>query len=850
MKKFVIAILAMFFLNDIHAQEAKTVITEEDLLNRSVTDAGAALQGKAAGLLVMNMSGMPGETARLRLRGFASDTGNGGPLLIVDGLKVENIQHLDPSMIEKVEILKDAAATALYGIQGGNGVIRITTRKGSGKISVAYDFKITSSFPGMKADLLDASGWKERVTKINPAMPQLLAERGHDGNDTDWQDVMYGNGFTHQHGLSAQAGNDKGGFFAAVNYLDNDGIMTGSSDTHRRIAAQLNGRYDLTDWMQLGLNASFASQKISYLPQWASGSVYQSILNREPVTRPYASGPEEFEPEMLQAYNEGKNILKDPSNGQYYSSAFYGIDNPLLLRDVQKINADNQDLNAVMYANLTPFKGFSFTARFGYRAEQLDKSNSTQPYYSSRLEYSDKYAYFASEMMNSGYQADAVAEYTLSKGKHGLDARAGMYYESVNQTQREGSATSETTQLTYGDLSFESQGFKYSDLAFYAQAGYAFDGRYSIKASVRADKYQSDRFIANENPWMIFPTVSAGAVVLKEPFIKIRGSWGKGGSTSDMEAFSNRIIKGVHEVSNHLDVGADAEFFKGRLALAADWYVKNTDDLRFIIDLLHYTTYSVRNQGVEIDLSWKDKIGDFAYGISGNLSTLHNEVTSMPEGILVNNTTGQNQVITAIAKGQPMWSFYGYQSQSFETAVYPEEKTFIGKGIPSVYYGLTLNMAYKGFDFILYGSGTSGNDIASCAFDYHLTYKNVLRNIDQKAMTQSYEWQSDMMVYDGSYFRIRQIQLGYTLPKRLTEKVFMQNARVFVSLDDFFTFSSYPGGDPETATSGSRLMGLWSKSNSDVVTSLDDYGTDKKLGQDYGSYPISKKLLFGISIRF
>ena len=157
-------------------------------------------------------------------------------------------------------------------------------------------------------------------------------------------------------------------------------------------------------------------------------------------------------------------------------------------------------------------------------------------------------------------------------------------------------------------------------------------------------------------------------------------------------------------------------------------------------------------------------------------------------------------------------------------------------------------MTYKGFDFNLYGSGTSGNDIACCAYDQQV-YKNVLRDINQKGVTENYQWQSDMTVYDGSYFRIRQIQLGYTLPERLTGKMFMQNARVFVSLDDFFAFSSYPGGDPETATYGSRLMDPWSKIYSGTWE-VKDCGTDRKLGLDYGSYPVSKKLLFGISIRF
>lgn len=850
MKKCIITILSMFFLNSLYGQEAKSVITEDDLLGRSVTDAGAALQGKVAGLYVMNMSGAPGETARLRLRGFTTDTGNGGPLLIVDGLKVENIQHLDPSMIEKIEVLKDAAATALYGIQGGNGVIRITTRKGSGKVSVAYDFKLTSSFPGMKADLLNASEWLGRVNKINPGMSQVVAANGHAGNDTDWQDVMYGNGLAHQHGLTAQGGNEKGGFFAAVNYLDNDGIMTGSSDTHRRIAAQLNGQYQLTDWMQMGLNASFASQKTSYLPQWEYSSVYKSILTADPVTKPYASGPEEFPLEMLQAYNEGQAILKDPSNGQYYAGSFYTTDNPLLLKDVDKINADNQDINAVMYAKLTPFKGFAFTARLGYRGEQQDKSRSAQPYYSSRYNNSVAYSYRASEMMNSGYQADAVAEYALSKGRHALDARAGMYYENVRQTIRDGYATSETSAVEYGDLTFDSKDYKSSDMAFFAQAGYTFGGRYSVQASVRADNYKSDRFVSTENPWMIFPTVSAGAVVLKEPFVKLRGSWGKGGNTSDMEAFYNNRIQFVHQLSDHLDVGADAQFFKGRLELAADWYVKNTCGLPMPDQMALFYVTSVKNTGLEIDLSWKDKVGDFAYSISGNFSTLHNEVTSMPEGIQSYGTYDADQVGTIYEKGRSMWSFYGYPSTSFAAGSYPdfEDRTYIGKGIPSAYFGLTLNIAYKGFDFNLYGSGTAGNDIACCAYD-QMIYKNVLRDINQKGVTEYYQWQSDMLVYDGSYFRIRQLQLGYTLPKRLTEKIFMQNARVFVSLDDWFTFSSYPGGDPETATYGSSLMDPWAKIYSGT-REVKDCGADRKLGQDYGSYPISRKLLLGISVRF
>ena len=846
MQKLMITLLALFCLSNLYGQDSVSVIFEDDLINRSATDAGAALQGKVAGLYVMNTSGAPGETARLRLRGFTTHTGNGGPLLIVDGLKVENIQHLDPSMIEKVEVLKDAAATALYGIQAGNGVIRITTRKGSGKISVAYDFKLTSSFPGMKAELLDASGWIERVSRIEPDIRKQLESQGYSGNHTDWQDVMYGNGFAHQHGLTVQGGNERGGIYAAVNYLDKDGIMTGSADTHRRISAQLNGQYDVTDWVQIGMSASFAAQDISYVPQGEFQSVYKSVLLHNPITKPYFSGPEEFTPDMYQAYLDGKNILYDSANGKYYSASPYVNSmslNPLMLRDVTREEADNQDLNAVVYAKLAPFEGFTFTTRAGYRNEQQNRYKDTEPYYMSSWAHSDVSDHMILGRMNSGYQAEAIAEYAYSKRKHGVETKAGMYYENVNQTFK-----SEDTSREYG----------HSDLAFYAQAGYTFDSRYSIQASLRADKYKSDMFAPEKTPWMVFPTVSAGAVVLKEPFVKIRGSWGKAGSTANMEAFYHKTMKAEHELSDQMDIGADLRFFNRRLGIAADWYVKNTSGLTMtsegnLLDLLEYQNFSLMNRGVEIDMSWKDRVGEFSYRISGNLSTLHNEVTSMPDGIegwASSYSYSYQKVRSMNKKGYPIGFFYGYPSASYEDGSYPqyEELTYLGQGIPTMYFGLTLNLAYKGFDFTMYGSGTSGNSIASCAYEYQFAFKNVLRDIEQKNLTESYQWESDEMVYDGSYFRIRHLQLGYTIPERMARKIFMQNVRLYVSFDDWFTFSSYPGGDPETAALGSSLGTPWERDISAGKSRY--YGSDNMLGFDYGSYPVSKKILFGISIVF
>ena len=420
------SVVALLLGNIVASNAQERESTDSTFLQRTnITDAGAALQGRFSGLLVMNPSGAPGETAKLRVRGFTSDKGNGGPLLIVDGLKVENIQHIDPSMIESVEVLKDGASTALYGIQGGNGVILITTKKGSGKFSISYDFKMTSSFLGRRADLMNAEEWLQNKKDLN--FNHIDFSR-YAGNDTDWQEEVYGNGFAHQHGINLQGGNDKGGFFAAINYLDNNGIVKGTADTHRRIAGQANVNYRFTDWIEVGLNASFATQDISYINQQSEYfNMFSEVMMAPPVIKPYTSDPDEIKGEWHEAYLNNKNVLKDPSNGLYYTSEMDSV-NPLAYRYGDNKKAVQNDIDGIMYARLTPFKGFTFATRFGYRLEQQDRKSENSPYYASRHLYTDYYGLSIGEKTNQGYQADARAEYTLVKVRHNLNVKAGVYY--------------------------------------------------------------------------------------------------------------------------------------------------------------------------------------------------------------------------------------------------------------------------------------------------------------------------------------------------------------------------------------------------------------------------------------
>ena len=272
---------------------------------------------------------------------------------------------------------------------------------------------------------------------------------------------------------------------------------------------------------------------------------------------------------------------------------------------------------------------------------------------------------------------------------------------------------------------------------------------------------------------------------------------------------------------------------------------------------------NVLNRGLELALGWRDNIGDFSYSINANFSTLHNELTYLDPAIArITGSTGgvsgtNNPIYTACETGYPLWYFRGYEylgvdketgdyiikDQTGEGDITPDDMTYIGKAIPDFTYGITINLAWKGIDFSLFGTGVGGNDIFNVMYRADTPMRNSLRYYYDNAWTPDNKnalmpdpqkannwefWASSAAMFSGAYFKIKQVQLGYTLPSNWTRKVFVNNLRFYVSLDDFFTFSKYPGMDPETATSGSG----------------------SSMGFDNGTYPITKKVVMGVNITF
>ena len=911
-------------------------VRSEELMDRSTSDAAAALQGKAAGVQVFNDSGAPGEGSSIRVRGISSNSGSGlGPLLIVDGLKVDNINYLDPSMIESMEVLKDAASAAIYGAQAGNGVILITTKNGSKSKdgNIFYNYKLTLTQLGHHAQVMNAEqyiDWQQQAGQL-PSVEEIIKTGVWDGvTDTNWADVLYGTGFTHSHTIGAQGGNDRGSYFVSLNYLDEDGMARGNTDTYQRFTGQVNADYKIKSWFTVGTNTSIErrkQQKIGEHSEYAGSSAgLLGTLIIDPLTPVYFTSYDELPLGMKDALAKGVKVYGPEEHpGWYYAVSKIlegdGV-NPLIYRDRNQNKEESWQVRGTIFANLTPFKGFVFTSRLGYRIKQSYSSNFSEPYHANAKNYETTYSISANSSQSYYYQWENFANYNVTLAqKHAFGAMAGMSY-TFNDSRGVGAS------LTGEDpLKGYAENFRYlsqdngsgtkgisggtpsqsSQISYFGRLTYSYDNRYSLQTNFRADAFDSSK-LSPKNRWGYFPSVSAGWTVSNEPFfknnisrdfisfLKFRGSWGINGNISVLSGYpystsisynSKSYQFGVDdaltlgsqpdglanpdltwETSVQTDFGMDLRLFNNRLTFGMDWYNKNTEGLLVNISPvaevgISSTTVnagSVNNHGWEFELGWQDNVGDFHYSINGNFSTLKNMVTYLEPSVghQKGSSFGNMKFSTWFEEGYPVWFFRGYQYAGIGEdgkALYytaPDENGvvgttdapvdadmgYMGSALPPLSFGLTLHMDWKGLDFTMFGTGAAGHQLMPCVYRVdHMNINSLVYFYEESGksipkienMWNSKEfWSSSAVVFKGDFFKIKQIQLGYTLPKRWTKRILLDNLRFYVSMDDWFVFTKYPGFDPETASTGSSTG----------------------MGLDKGSYPNAKKLLFGVNVSF
>ena len=907
-------------------------VREAELSNRSTSDAAAALQGKAAGVQIFNDSGAPGEGASIRVRGISSNSGSGlGPLLIVDGLKVDKIDYLDPSMIESMEVLKDAASAAIYGAQAGNGVVLITTKSGNAKTKdgkIFYNYKLSLTQLGHHAEVGDAAqyiDWQQQIGQL-PSTDEIISRGLWDGvTNTNWADVLYGTGVTHSHTLGAQGGNDRGSYFLSLNYVDEDGMARGNTDTFKRFTAQINADYKIKSWFTVGTNTSIErreQQKIGEHSEYAgSSSGLLGTLVLDPLTPVYYTSAEDLPSYMATAYADGLHLYGPAEHpGWFYANSKIlegdGV-NPLIYRDRNQKKEQGWQIRGTVYANLTPVKGLVITSRLGYRIKQSYESNYEEPFFANPKNNSSVYKISATSSQSYYYQWENFANYNVTLAqKHAIGAMVGMSY-TYNDSRSVGASLegedplkgyAENFRYLSQDNGSGTKGIsggtpsQSSQISYFGRLNYSYDNRYNIQANFRADAFDSSK-LSPKNRWGFFPSVSAGWTISNESFfknnvdrnivnlLKIRGSWGINGNISVLSGYpystsisynsksyqfgeDNTLTLGSQpdglanpnltwETSVQLDLGLDLRMFNNRLTFGFDWYNKDTRDLLVNISPvaevgIGSTTVnagSVNNTGLEFELGWQDTVGDFHYSINANLSTLHNLVTYLEPSVgrQPGTSFGNLKFRTYFEEGYPVWYFRGYKyagigengkadfyaaDGSITQSPVDADLGYIGSALPTLNFGLTIRLDWKGLDFTLFGTGAAGHQLMPCITRVDHMNINGLKYIYQEAgksipkladMWDSKEfWSSSAVVFNGDFFKIKQIQLGYTLPKKWLKKIFINDLRIYASMDDWFVITKYPGFDPETASTGSS----------------------SGMGLDKGSYPNAKKLLFGVNVSF
>lgn len=895
-------------------------VKTEDMQNRTISNAPAALQGKTAGVQVIQTSAAPGSSPTVRVRGYSSNVSS-NPLYVVDGVRLSDISGIDPNDIASMEVLKDAASAAIYGAEAGNGVVLITTKKGkSGQGKITYDFQFSSQQLARVPKMLSAEQYIDYMVEANTFTEDYLLQNWDGVTNTAWTDVAFENSRMQKHNIAFTNGSDRGNYYLSLTYLDDNGIVKGNADTYKRLTATINSEYEIKPWLKVGTTNQIEKYNVrSVSTNNEYGSLLTSILQLDSLT-PDTYTYENLPTHMLTALNSGKHLLQD-DNGNYYAvSKFFAGEqyHPMIMRDNNIGKNSGFNVNGSVYADFKPFKGFTFTSRFGYRLSGTRSSTTDLPFYGNATQSRDYVGQSNTSSTTIYYQWENFANYMKTFGQHTVTAMVGMSYQESTYDYVNGSLSpNEEDALKKNDPLFYYLNYasasaikgvggektRSAKLSYFGRVGYEFAGRYLLQASLRADAADLSLLPAT-NRWGYFPAVSVGWTVSEEKFfaplkdhvssLKLRASWGQNGSLAALSGYAystDMALGGLYpfvmgnsyitsaapstmgndelkwETSEQINVGIDARFLNDRLTFSMDYFDKKTKDL-----LVSGTTPSliiggstspmnagnVSNKGWEFELGWRDRIGNFNYGVRANLATLKNKVTYIDPSITrLSGVNFHTSTITYFEEGYPVYYFRGYKFKGVDPATgdptfYDLDESgdlndgdlaYIGDAIPDFTYGITLTARWKGFDLTVFGTGSQGNDIFNCInrpdfaasnkmkevfYDNRWTASNPNGSVPRAGATNMDKYQiSDALVYDGSFFKIKQIQLGYTFPKNWMKKLCVGNLRIYGSLDDFFTFTKYPGFDPEAAANSTSGMGI-----------------------DKGSYPCSKKVVLGFNIEF
>ena len=890
-------------------------LSTENLEGYQVQNVQSALEGQVSGLIVSESSGQPGASKAILIRGVSTN-GDNTPLFIVDGLQVSNIDNLNPNDIESVDVLKDAASSAIYGARAANGVVIITTKKGSesgGEIT--YEAFTSTSQPWRLPTMLGANDYialtREKFTNGNQlsSLNTLgFPNVGEGLANTNWMDVIFNDATLQSHRLSASANN----LFLSLEYWDQNGVVGDDKSNYKRYALRINGQKPINDYVTVGENLyvnRVDNQNIGV--NNAFGTVISDAFAYDPITEVMDPGAQYGFAQSRWVQKEYINPLSRLfiQNGQGHADQILGN----IYLEVKP--TENIKFRSDVGMDYSWFKFRSFTPDYAFHPSAVNVSN----------DIAQGYGFFQS------WQAENYINYTNEFDKHNVDVVVGTTYRKSTSEQAGGSSQFIPTEVQFNDnfqildagqdtidLAYGGIGVDYKLVSFFGRLLYNYDSKYLFSATIRRDGSSS---FGAANRFGIFPSFSAGWVISDEDFfdvnaisfLKLRASWGVNGNDRIAPlAYASRIENafsypfGVEqsleqgsslatppnpnikwEESVQLDIGVELRMWDDKLTAELGYYKKNTTDLLMAQIIPGYIGATnnpisnlgeIQNTGLEASINYRFAVGEFRFNTGLNYTTFSNTVVNVAgdSGFLEGwGWPVRNQAITRMSEGFPVGHFVGYQTDGIfqsEAEVFshlnasgdllqpnasPGDIRFvdtngdgtintddiedIGSPWPDHVIGLNLSMNYKGFDFNFILGTQLGHDIfrtyerSDITFtnyqDFWLdrwTPENPSGTLPRLVSSDPNNNQrpSDFYVEDGSFLRLRNIQLGYTLPEDLLEKAQIRGLRLYVSANNLFTVTNYRGFDPEIGTSGWIL----------------DTGIDK------GFYPANKTVGAGIKI--
>jgi TonB-linked SusC/RagA family outer membrane protein len=904
----------------------------EELATVSSTRVEQALQGRTAGVNVLPASGSPGSGMRVRVRGAGSN-GNAEPLYIVDGMRAGGIEYLDPSEIASIEVLKDAASAAIYGAEGANGVVIITTKSGNknGVSSVEYNNQFgVQSVRNNLMPMMTSEQYAAYMAESGTAMPngnQFDPAQFRGTPSTNWFNEIFQPAPMQRHSLNFRGGTEKSSYLLGGSVFQQDGIVGGDKSQFNRFTLRLNSDHKIKSWLSVGNRLSYSHFNRNGISEDSEfGSVINSALMMDPTTPAIYTGAL---PAHAQAALDAGNPLVRDANGNIYglSPYIYGeVGNPLAMIDITKNRTVQNKIVGNIFADIEPFKGLKITTRFGIDGAFQRNHGWNPPFWWSSERRSSATSVFDTNQDWMTWQWENFATYNKTIGKSNITLLGGMSALQRSYNRLNGTSVGmfkNEDKFAYHDFTSNSNNNLFgiatdNTLAsYFGRVGYDYAGKYLFNATVRRD---GSSLLPAVNQWGTFPSFSAGWVLSNESFypaalgnimnqVKLRASWGQNGSLSNLQVgqwaslistqniqyrdAEGNLLVGAEpdaienpnlkwETSEQIDFGVDLGFFSNRVSVTADYFRKTTRDLitpgtapLFAGNPLNWDNAgNVLNRGFEFEVSVRNNEGALGYDAGLNFTTLKNEVTYLNPNYerLPGANVGTGWTASWFEQGMPVWYFRGYKTDGIfqndeqvteytsrisgynpspgdpivvdvndDNNISMEDQTFIGNPHPKLMYGARVNLTYKGFDFLVFAQGQYGNDVLmgfnradrqtankpEFFYTNRWTGEGSTNTWFGANTSSSYIYNSDLMIFDGSFMRVRQLQLGYTLPKELLTKMHVKNLRVYVSLDNFFTFTKYPGLDPEAGSNNVRSLGI-----------------------DRGVYPIPRVALGGLSFSF